>query len=276
MKRPNSCANLIKAINQIAKGDDPVRLARAMANVIVGQILPDGVVKGGSSLMFRYGGKLTRYTRDMDTARVMGLADYQAKLEEALKTGWNDFTGILTDVRPPKPKNVPEAYVMVPFDIKLSYRGRSWQTIRIEIGHDEIGDADAHEEYLPPELADAFEALSFPRPAALRVMGLSHQVAQKIHAVSEPGSERAHDLIDLQLIALHSALDYPGIRKICVRLFQYRRRHEWAPRIVMGERWRELYEDAYATIADASDVCPAVEDAVAWANALIARIDAAQ
>ena len=32
--------------------------------------------------MFRYGGEFTRYTRDMDTARVMGLADYKQKLEE--------------------------------------------------------------------------------------------------------------------------------------------------------------------------------------------------
>ena len=45
MKRPNSCVNLIKAINAISKGGDPVRLSRAMANVIVGQMLPDGVVK---------------------------------------------------------------------------------------------------------------------------------------------------------------------------------------------------------------------------------------
>lgn len=276
MKRPNTCANLIKAINQIDKSGDPVRFSRAMANVIVGQILPDGVVKGGSSLMFRYGGELTRYTRDMDTARVMELADYKFKLEEALKTGWNGFTGILSDVQPPKPKDVPESYVMIPFDIKLSYCGRSWQTIRIEIGHNEIGDADEYEEYLPQELADAFEALSFPRPAALHVMRLSYQIAQKLHAVSEPGSERAHDLIDLQLMALHSTLNYLGIREICIRLFKYRRKHDWPPRVILGEGWPKVYEDAYSTIGDASGVCPSVEEAIGWANDLIVRIDTAQ
>ena len=55
MKRPNTCVNLIKAIGRIAAGGDSVRLSRAMANVVVGQMLPEGVVKGGSSLMFRYG-----------------------------------------------------------------------------------------------------------------------------------------------------------------------------------------------------------------------------
>ena len=276
MKRPNTCVNLIKAINQIDRSGDPVRLSRAMANVVVGQILPDGVVKGGSSLMFRYGGEVTRYTRDMDTARVMELSEYKKRLEDSLKAGWNGFTGILSDVPPPRPKDVPESYVMIPFDIKLSYCGRSWQTVRIEIGHDEIGDAEEFEEFLPAELADAFEALSFPRPAALRVMRLTYQIAQKLHAVSEPGSERAHDLIDLQLMARHSELDFAAVRRTCVRLFDYRRKHKWAPEIVAGGGWGKVYEDAYATIADASLVLSSVDDAVAWANELIAKIDAAR
>ena len=73
MNRPNTCANLIKAINRIAGRErDSLRVSRALANVIVAQMIPDGVVKGGSSLMFRYGGDKSRYTRDMDTARPLG------------------------------------------------------------------------------------------------------------------------------------------------------------------------------------------------------------
>ena len=90
MNRPNTCTNLIKAINRIAGPErDALRLGRALANVIIAQMLPDGVVKGGSSLMFRYGGNMTRYTRDMDTARVMELDAYLDKLESSLKAGWN-------------------------------------------------------------------------------------------------------------------------------------------------------------------------------------------
>ena len=76
MKRPLTCVNLIKAIGTLSAGQDPVRLSRAMANVIVAQMLPDGVVKGGSSLLFRYGRYGSRYTRDIDTARVMELNSY--------------------------------------------------------------------------------------------------------------------------------------------------------------------------------------------------------
>ena len=39
MKRPNTCANLIKAVNRIAgPGRDALRLGRAIANVIVAQM----------------------------------------------------------------------------------------------------------------------------------------------------------------------------------------------------------------------------------------------
>lgn len=119
MNRPNSCTNLIKAINRIAGSSrDSLRMSRALANVIVAQMLPDGVVKGGSSLMFRYGEDSTRYTRDMDTARVMPLDRYLDVLERNLNVGWNGFTGRLQQVEPPQPDGVPQCYVMIPYDIK--------------------------------------------------------------------------------------------------------------------------------------------------------------
>ena len=272
MNRPNTCSNLIKAINSLYKDTDTVRLSRAMGNVIVAQMLPDGVVKGGSSLMFRYGGQGTRYTRDMDTARMMELDEYLRQLEVSLSDGWNGFTGKLIMVAPPKPRNVPGAYVMKPFDIKLNYLGRPWQTIRIEIGHNEIGDADEYEETLPDDLAAVFEALSFPRPASIHVMKLSYQIAQKLHAVSDPGNERAHDLVDLQLIVAHSKLDMADVRSKCHRSFDYRRMQAWPPRIVKGVGWDELYMNAKGILP----VLPTADDAVAWTNELIARIDEEQ
>ena len=234
MKRPNTCTNLIRAINAVAAGTDAVRLSRQLANVIVGQMLPDGVIKGGSSLMFRYGSRLTRYTRDVDTARAMEHGEYVDRLQRALAAGWNGFTADLVEVEPAKPKDVPGVYVMRPYDAKLKYMGRPWQTIRIEIGHNEIGDADEYEEILPEELADAFEQMQFPRPQPLRVMKLSYQIAQKLHALSEEGSDRAHDLIDLMLIGSRSQLDLADIKSKCIRLFDYRQKQAWPPEIGKG------------------------------------------
>lgn len=276
MKRPMTCANLIKAIGALSAGQDPVRLSRAMANVIVGQMLPDGVVKGGSSLLFRYGRRGSRYTRDIDTARVMELDPYLRHLNAALTQGWNGFTGRIVAVTPPHPAGVPGVYVMMPFDIKLSYCGRPWQTIRIEIGHNEIGDADERETSLPSDLADLFAALSFPQPKPLPVMKLSHQIAQKLHAVSESGSDRAHDLIDLQLICNRSEVDMAEVRSVCRRLFDYRRRQAWPPEIKAGELWGDLYAQARGNLLDSDGVLPTVEEAVVWANALIRRIESEQ
>ena len=275
MKRPNTCTNLIRAINTVAAGTDAVRLSRQLANVIVGQMLPDGVIKGGSSLMFRYGSRLTRYTRDVDTVRVMEHGEYVDRLQRALAAGWNGFTADLVEVEPAKPKDVPGKYVMRPYDAKLKYMGRPWQTVRIEIGHNEIGDADEYEEFLPEELTAAFEEMQFPRPQPLRVMKLSYQIAQKLHALSEQGSDRAHDLIDLMLIGSQSQLDLADIKSKCIRLFDYRRKQAWPPEIRKGDEWDAKYEAALGTVRDNSGICHTVDEAVVWVNKFVAQIEQA-
>lgn len=55
-KRPNSRVNLDKAIERVfGRGDAALRDRTIIADVVVAQMLPDGVVKGGSSLKMRYG-----------------------------------------------------------------------------------------------------------------------------------------------------------------------------------------------------------------------------
>lgn len=273
MKTPNSVTNLGKAIRRYAAGGtDDIRLARAMADVIVGQMLPDGVVKGGSSLMFRYGGRQTRYTRDVDTARTEDLQSYLKELRDNLEAGWHGFSGKLIDVQPPSPANVPKPYVMIPFDVKLRYLGRPWLAVRIEIGHNEIGDADRFDTELPDDVAKAFVALGFPEPRPIRVMTLPFQVAQKLHALSSEGSDRAHDLVDLQLIRHHSNLPMPEIKSICERLFAYRREQSWPPRIVAGPRWADIYAASRESVPDPSFLLPTVEEAVRWVNEFLSDI----
>lgn len=274
MKAPNSVSNLARAIRRYCAGkNDDIRLARAMADVVLGQMLPDGVVKGGSSLMFRYGGDFTRYTRDVDTARTVELGAYLEMLRARLEAGWNGFTGKITEVEPPSPANIPKPYLMLPYDVKLQYCGRAWMTVRIEIGHNEIGDADEAEFKLPEDIAEAFEALGFLRPDAIPVMGVAHQIAQKLHAASAAGSDRAHDLVDLQLICEHSEVDLATVRSVCERLFRYRREQAWPPAIVKGENWDAIYAEARGTLRRSAGVRENADEAVAWANDFIKRID---
>lgn len=241
-----------------------------MALVVVGQMLPAGAIKGGSAMALRYG-RATRFTRDLDAARAGTMAAFTGELEERLRDGWAGFTGRLIDRAAPRPVGVPTAYIMQPFDVKLDYLGKPWCTVRFELGHNEIGDADAPETALADDLAGLFESVGLPRPAPVNVMRSDHQIAQKLHAATGPGSERAHDLIDLQLLERQEDLDFSLVRETCTRLFTYRAAHEWPPLVVVNDDWDTLYDAAAAGL----DVVTDVAAAAMWANDFIQRIEAA-
>ena len=157
---------------------------------------------------------------------------------------------------------------MQPFDVKLDYRGRPWCTVKFELGHNEIGDVDEPEYQLADGLALLFTEVGLELPKPVPVMRVDHQIAQKLHAASEPGSERVRDLVDLQLLDKGEELDLAQVGVTCVRLFEYRRQQVWPPTIVSGDGWATLYEAA----AEDVDVIPDVDDAVAWANDFVQRI----
>src|SRR3954447_17526713 len=139
---PTNVRSLEQRIRNL-EGDEGLAQRRtvSMALVVVGQLLPGGAIKGGSAMALRYG-QGTRFTKDLDAARNHALAGFRSDFETALDVGWAGFTGRLVEVKSPKPSGVPTVYIMQPFDVKLSYRGKSWCTVRFELGHNEIGDAD--------------------------------------------------------------------------------------------------------------------------------------
>lgn len=271
--RPNSRRNLDVAIDRFCArvAEEPGRVKRLIASVVVGQMLPDGAAKGGNALKIRFGKDATRYSRDLDTARASSLDEYVARLEAALSEGWCGFTGSVVAKEPASPEGVPDAYIMQPFEIKLAFNGKSWMTLPLEVGHNEIGDAEDPDMVSSSEATTILRDLGFPEPGSVPCMRLEHQIAQKLHAVSSPGSERVHDLIDLQIVVSGGDIDYEKVRDACSRLFMYRKGHEWPPVISKGESWDELY----ASQAEGLDVLPTASEAVAWANDLILQIDSA-
>ena len=271
MNRPNSRRNLDIAIERIAGARDPLRLRRLMANAVVAQLLPDGVVKGGSALKLRFGSDATRFSTDLDAARTLEVEDYIKALDAALEEGWNGFTGTLVRKPQAHPAGVPQCYVMQPFDVKLSYNGKSWITVPLEVGHNEIGDAEDPDMVIPEELSRTFEELGFPALEPMPLMRLPYQVAQKLHGVSEKGSDRAHDLVDLQVQLSEGDVNLGETRAICARLFDYRGLQPWPPRIEKGAAWEVLYAEA----AEGLGVIPDADEAVAWANELVRRIEEA-
>lgn len=96
---PASVRSLEQRIRNLEGGDGlALRRRVGMALVVVGQLLPEGAVKGGSAMALRYG-RGTRFTRDLDAARVQSLARFRSDFEESLATGWAGFTGRLVGVR---------------------------------------------------------------------------------------------------------------------------------------------------------------------------------
>lgn len=121
---------------------------------------------------------------------------------------------------------------------------------------------------VPEDAARLFKALGFSEPKPVPLMSIHHQIAQKLHGASEEGSKRAHDLVDLQLIARRENVDYKGTRETCERLFAYRKKQPWPPTVVENAAWAGLYANA----AEGLDVLQNVEDAVAWTNEFIGRL----
>lgn len=268
-KAPVSRRFLDLAIEKLGdKYDGANRIRRVVANTIIGQLLPGGVVKGGSALKLRFGDFATRFTRDMDAAQAADLEDFIAKLDSALQGGWGGFTGHVVRGRPPHPKDVPESYVMKPFEVKLDYNNKPWVTVPLEMGHNEIGDADEAEYCISPDIVEMFEDLGLPKPGPIPLMPLHHQIAQKLHGLSDAIQSRPHDLIDLQLILAHANLDFAKIKDTCERLFKYRRAQEWPPSIVKKADWQLGYDSQKGTLPVRE-----LDEAIVWVNELISRIN---
>ena len=271
---PNSKSNLERAISRYA-GNDAVRaneLAVAFSNAIVAQLIGAGVVKGGSSLKLRYGDKATRVTKDLDTAWSVDLDSFLKDVGGKLKSGWNGFSGEIVVLKQASPKGIPFEYVMQPCAVHLSYLGTPWRVVDMEIGHNEIGDADAFDLIpAPSEIALLAEHLCFPALGEVRVMKLEYQVAQKLHGATERGSKRAHDLIDLQLIFAQNEIDMAKTATICRELFRYRRKQQWPASVIKNDGWDVAYADQKGNL----DVLPTCDKAVEWVNELIDRIDRA-
>ena len=193
-------------------GEEPGRVKRLIAAVVVGQMLPDGAAKGGNALKIRFGKDATRFSRDLDTARASSLNDYMTKLEDSLTIGWNGFSGAIVPREPASPKGIPTAYVMRPFEIKIAYNGKSWMTLPLEVGHNEIGDADDPDMVSSPEAAAILKGLGFPEPGPVPCMRLEHQIAQKLYAASSLDGIAAQ--VQEYLGALVEALAGKGARSV--------------------------------------------------------------
>ena len=85
---PNSVRSLEQRIRNLEDSEElALRRRVGMALVVVGQMLPEGAIKGGRAMALRYG-RGTRFTQDLDAARVQPLARFRSDFEDSLSAGW--------------------------------------------------------------------------------------------------------------------------------------------------------------------------------------------
>ena len=205
------------------------RLEVIIADTVVGQMLPPGVVKGGAAMQIRLGDPESRATRDLDAARAaeLSIEAYLDQLDERLAAGWAGFTGTVRQTPSPSPIDVPPDYVMRPFQIQLSYRGSFWFNVPFELGRDEVGSTVEPDVLMSPAITELFARIGLPAPAPIALLRVDHQMAQKLHACTwldrNGENDRAHDLVDLQILVREEEPDLARVQTTARRLFESRR-----------------------------------------------------
>jgi hypothetical protein len=215
-------------------------------------------------------------SKDLDIVRPVPLPveEFEAELTVLLSTGWNGFRGRLIKDQQRHPPDVPPQYLMMPYRVKLEYMSIPFKTITVELAHDEVGSTAYPDLALDDVTAELLVQLGFPAPDPVQVMAVEHQIAQKLHACTTSDgrgrNERAHDLVDIQILWESDAPDLAELHRVGRRLFSYRGTTQWPPEVRAHDGWDELY----AAAAEGLDV-RGLTEALQWINDQIAKAVAA-
>lgn len=198
------------------------------------------------------------------------LDDAVAEVDTAVATEWNGFVGRVTRIGRVE---VPGLQLQpVRFEIKLTFKGKPFSTVPMEVAAPE-GDALRRVDTVEVSL----DPVGLPVPPTVPCLSVRYQIAQKLHACTDPlegqlPNDRAHDLAHLILLEELLDADLVDVRAACVDVFSIRDRQPWPPALVAPPHWPRLWnaiveEDHFPVIA--------LHEAVERVRALIERIDAA-
>ena len=122
------------------------------------------------------------------------------------------------------------------FEVNALYQNRNWSTFEVELVFAEV---------YAEELVAAIDLTAFGllRPSPIPCMTVEEQIAQKLHAVSDPSEDRPRDLIDIHLFITRLTPDIGDILAACVRTFELRATHQWPPNIKLARARRRKRSD---------------------------------
>lgn len=244
-------------------------------------------------LKFRLGETGTRATSDLDVSTRIRGAEFESAFSIRLAEGWGRvppskgelrrnpeaddrvaFTGTVRANRIHDPGLARPKYVMHPYRVSLAFLGKAWGGLDVEVSDPEIS-ADAHISHVVDNDLVKFGAcFGFGDLDPIELVDLEYQIAQKIHATTDPAYTRAHDLVDLQLLWTAKP-DLPALREMCVRTFAWRQQQSWPPLPLREtENWAQAYLDAREETAVGGEtvILPNLKDARRWFEEIIQKI----
>jgi len=241
------------------------------------------LLKGGTLLQHRLNAT-ARSTKDVDGLIRGDMDAFLLALESVLAEPWGPLTLRRGEV---EVIDVPTKIIKPRrFDIILELRGVTWRRVQFEVSPDEAG-IGAEQEAVEPLPLGGF---GLPDPDALIGIAMRFQIAQKLHAVSDPHeppdsiNDRARDVVDLLLLRdLAIATGSPTLTQIRgagVAVFEARAAEAaelgwptraWPPVVVAQPHWG----DDFTRAAGSGCIESSLETAVGVVNAWISEIDRA-
>jgi hypothetical protein len=165
---------------------------------------------------------------------------------------------------------------MHPYRVSIAFLGNAWGALDVEVSDPEIGLHAHPRKEIDGELAWFGGYFSFGELQPVELVDLEYQIAQKIHAVTDPAYERAHDLVDLQIL-WNVEPDLPLLNRLCVGTFGWRNQQLWPPLpLRQMEGWALAYADAReeTEVNGHTPVLANVAVARDWLGEIIERIAA--
>lgn len=223
------------------------------------------VVKGGSALELRYESE-ARASRDIDLEFSGLIEEIHSAVTACIDVGWVGFSGRVLD---PQPLSIPWSSVTGQrLTVGLTYLGRPFARVPLEV----VTKISPGVEYVPSLRLDP---VGLPSPDPIPCLSLPYQIAEKLHACTDPldgkrTNDRVSDLMDLILIEdLSPDLDFLATRNACVGVFNARSTHPWPPVVSFPAEHDQIWD---ALVADTGFFVETVTDAVQRVNDLISTI----
>jgi len=251
----------------------------ALQRVVDVDGLPRLLLKGGAYLEVRLGLQ-ARATKDLDGLFRGDFSDFMGVLDRSLRDAWGVIELQRTEVV--RIERVERLIKPVRFKVKLLVNGQTWRSVDVEVAADEGQAGLRVDRFASPSLAH----FGLPTPIELAGIVFDYQVAQKLHACTDPHeppnrvNDRARDLVDLLLIKEHcydGKGDIASLRTACLDVFEARAQDAstlgllgrvWPPVVRAYDHWRTDYATAAYGHVDLS-----LEEAVALMNKWIGIID---